>query len=272
MFSLHMPRLEEALHEAEETILGWAKEMRFADFARATAYWAQAADPDGAEESDMERRARRDVYLAPSVNGMRLGQMTIDAISGAIVGDELERLEECLFDEDWKEASERLGHTPTVADLRRTVGQRRCDALVEMATRSATAPADGRRPAPLFTVFVGYETLVGRMCELADGTPLTPGSLLDWLDRAYIERAVFSLPDRVDVSASARFFTGATRRAMDLRDRRCQHPFCDRPARWCQGDHIEEWSKGGKTTQENGRLLCGYHNRLRNQAPPPRRE
>jgi len=26
-----------------------------------------------------------------------------------------------------------------------------------------------------------------------------------------------------------------------------------------------EYSKGGLTTQENGRLLCPFHNRLRNQ-------
>lgn len=33
-------------------------------------------------------------------------------------------------------------------------------------------------------------------------------------------------------------------------------------------------AEGGLTTQENGRLLCGYHNRLRNEEPrpPPQQE
>jgi len=34
-------------------------------------------------------------------------------------------------------------------------------------------------------------------------------------------------------------------------------------------DHIQPFSAGGPTTQELGRLLRGFHNRLRNQRPPP---
>ena len=32
-------------------------------------------------------------------------------------------------------------------------------------------------------------------------------------------------------------------------------------------DHILPAAQGGLTTQENGRLLCGFHHRLRNQMP-----
>ena len=63
----------------------------------------------------------------------------------------------------------------------------------------------------------------------------------------------------------ARLFTGGTRRAIELRDRICTHPYCYEPAENCQADHIEPYAVGGPTTQENGRLLCGFHNRLRNQ-------
>ena len=73
-----------------------------------------------------------------------------------------------------------------------------------MATRSRTTPADGNKPAPLFTVLVGYETLHGRICELESGTVLAPASLLPWLGAAYFERAIFSLGTRVDVSVRAR--------------------------------------------------------------------
>ncbi len=195
--------------------------------------------------------------------------MSFDLIAGAIVTDELGRLEQELFEADWAQAKERLGHDPTVADLARTPAQRRADAMVEMAIRSRTAPADGRRPAPLFSALVDFPTLNGRICELANGVVVTPGSLVPWLDQAYIERAVFQPDGRVEVSERARFFTGATRRALELRDRRCTHPYCDEPVERCQGDHIQEWSKDGKTTQENGQLLCAFHNRLRNQRPPP---
>jgi hypothetical protein len=56
--------------------------------------------------------------------------------------------------------------------------QRRADALVELAHRACTAPAGGRRPAPLVSVFVDHETLTGRLCELSRGTTITPGQLL----------------------------------------------------------------------------------------------
>ena len=90
-----------------------------------------------------------------------------------------------------------------------------------------------------------------------------------WLDSAYFERAIFSLGTRVDVSARARLFSGGTRRAIELRDRMCTHPYCYEPAESCQADHVQPWAEGGPTTQDNGRLLCGFHNRMRNQRPPP---
>jgi Domain of unknown function (DUF222)/HNH endonuclease len=275
--SVRRPCTEEALARDEAMLVEHATTMTYDEFVALMRYWEQHADPDGAEEDAMERRARRDVYLVESISGSFLGRMTLDAISGAIVAAELGRLEQELFEADWAKARDELGRDPRVDELARTPAQRRADALVEMATRSASAPADGRRPAPLFSVLVDYQTLSGRMCQLAQGggLVLTPGSLLPWLDQAYVERAVFAPGKRVECSVTARFFTGATRRAIELRDQVCQHPYCNGPVERCQVDHIVEYAKGGLTTQENGRLLCAHHNRLRNQRqnerPPPDR-
>ena len=126
------------------------------------------------------------MYLEASFAGRWLGKITLDPIAGAIVGGELERLEGELFEADWAEARTELGRDPAVGELGRTPGQRRADALVEMATRSRTAPEGGRRPAPLFSVLVDYPTLAGRVCELAQGMAVTPGSLLPWLDAALV--------------------------------------------------------------------------------------
>ena len=155
-----------------------------------------------------------------------------------------------------------------MADLGRSPAQRRADALVEMARRAGTARADGRRPEPLFTVLVGYETFAGRICELSNGTVVSPGSLLPWLDEAWVERVVFSGPSRVmDVGVTRRLFHGATRRAVEVRDRECFHLFCDLPADQCQIDHIQPWSAGGPKVVANGRAACGFHNRGRNRSP-----
>jgi len=269
LVSLRTPATEESLARDEEMLVDQATRLRFDDFVRATTYWSQLADPDGADADAADRRARRDAYLARSLDGMWLGSMTLDPVSGSIVSTELERLEKILFEADWTQAAEALGRDPRPSELDRSPAQRRADALVEMATRSKTQPADGRRPAPLFTVLVGWETLNGRISELDDGTVLPPGSLLPWLDRADLERAVFAPGRRVEISPTRRLFTGATRRAIEIRDRECTHPLCDVRATSCQIDHIQPWALGGITTQENGRLLCGFHNRLRTGRPPP---
>jgi hypothetical protein len=192
-----------------------------------------------------------------------------DPITGAIINRELSRIEKEFFDADWADAKARLGREPTIADLSRTPAQRRADALVEMAIRSASAPADGRRPEPLFTVLVGWETFKGRICQLANGTVVAPGALIPWLHQAWIERIVLDSPSRVtDVGAARRLFSGATRRAIQIRDQECFHPTCDEPFEDCQADHIVPYAAGGPTSQDNGRMACGFHNRARNKPPP----
>ena len=117
------------------------------------------------------------------------------------------------------------------------------------------------------SVLVGYETFAGRLCELANGTVLPPSTLVPWLTDADIERVVFDGPSRViDVGATRRFFTGATRRGVELRDRnRCYVDDCDDPA--VHIDHILPAALGGPTTQANGRGACAFHNQLRNRRP-----
>ncbi len=279
--AVRRPETEEALARDEKMLVDFAREMRFEEFARAVAYWAQHADPDGADDEHDRRFAARDVYLTRSFQGMVLGKITLDPINGTIVLGTLEPIEQELYEAERAALRARLGREPTLLEMR-TPGQRRADAFVEMAVRARTAPADGRRPAPLFSVFVGYETMHGRICELAGGTVVAPGSLLPWLDEAYLERAVFRPDRRVEVSHTARLFTGATRRAVELRDRQCMHPFCDQTIDRCQVDHIVAYDDGGPTTQANGQLYCGYHNRLKERqrsapqspddgAPPPTR-
>lgn len=267
--TLRVDATEAALVRDEEMLVMQGSTLRYDSFVRALAYWKQLADPDGADEADERRLGRRDVYLESSFRGMWLGRITLDPVSGSIVAGELERIEQELFEADWAEARTLLGREPNSTDLARSGGQRRADALVEMATRSRTAPEDGRRPAPLFSVLVDYDTIHGRICELADGTAVSPGSLPPWFDGAYLERVVFGPGRRVEVGRTTRLFTGATRRAIELRDRECAHPYCDVPAASCEVDHVVPFALGGATTQENGRMLCGFHNRSRNRGRRP---
>jgi hypothetical protein len=50
------------------------------------------------------------------------------------------------------------------------------------------------------------------------------------------------------------------RRAVILRDRKCQWPGgCDRPASQCEPHHLNPRSHGGETSLSNLRMLCGVH-------------
>ncbi len=125
----------------------------------------------------------------------------------------------------------------------------------------------------MITILTGHESFA-RICELADGTVLAPGQVVPLLSEAEIERVVFDGPDRVISVSRRRTFTGALRRAIEVRDRHCQHPSgCDEPADRCDVDHIQPYTDGGPTSLDNGRLSCWPHNRhphLRNAHPPER--
>ncbi len=261
-------RTDKQFDRDEKMLVDDGRILSFTQFAQVLAYWAQHADPDGTEDKAKADRDARRVHLSHSLGGMWHGDMLLDPITGQIVYDELSRLEKQMFEAEWAELRQRLGQGAGIDDLVRPASQRRADALAEMARRSRTAPADGRRPEPLFTVLVDYETFAGRICEMANGTVVSPGTLVDWLDRSWIERVVFDGPSRViDVGVAQRLFTGATRRAIEVRDRQCYHQFCEESASRCQADHIQPWSAGGPTTTKNGRLACGFHNRRRNRSP-----
>ncbi len=269
LLRVRRPVTEEALWRDEGILVDAARTMKFAQFGTVLDYWEQHADQDGTEEAAEAKRAQRDVYLFPSPYGY-LGEMRFDSIGGAIVVKELKAIEDEFFEADWAEAKERLGRDPHADELARTPAQRRADAMIEMAVRSASAKGnERRRPEPLFTVVIDYPTLAGRVCQLEQGPVVTPGSLLRWMDSATFERIIFAPNTRAECSVTSRFFTGATRRVLQVRDLQCQHEFCDLSADRCEMDHIVPYTQGGLTVQENGQVLCKFHNRLRYERPPP---
>ncbi len=233
---------------------------------RALAYWAQLADPEGADAGAEAGHCARRLHLAETFGGSWALSGQFDPIGGAGVARALGIIEQELFEADWAEARARWGADVRMSHLVRTPAQRRADALVEMARRALAVPAGARLPEPLFTVLVGYETFAGRTCELAGGAVVAPGSLVRWIDEAWVERVVFDGPSRVtDVGVRRRLFAGATRRAVEVRDRTCFHPFCDEAAERCEIDHVQPWAAGGLTTEANGRVACGFHNRERHR-------
>jgi hypothetical protein len=268
--ALHKGVTKAAFERDEEMLVGFARHLTYAEFEQAIDYWRLHADPDGAERDAGAVHEGRHASVHESFQGARVGQFLLGPVEGEIFETEFRARQDELFEADWCEAKAALGRDPSVDDLARTPDQRRADALVEMAIRSASTPPGAQRPRPLVTFLVGYEHYARPVCELASGRVVTPGTVARHLDEADLERALFRSPRRAEISATSRLFTGATRRAIEVRDGRCRHPFCDRPAARCQVDHVVPWINNGPTVQSNGRVYCAFHNRLRNRAPFPR--
>ncbi len=237
----------------EPVLVEQCKSLRFADAAKVVEYWRNRADAESCEDEAQRRDDGRSASVAKTIDGMVDVRAWLDPVGGAAFKSELDRLERRLYLDDQK--SGRV----------RTLGQRRADALVEMASRSRTAAPGGLRPRPLISVLCG-ETSFSRMCELANGTVITPGQIVPLLADADIETILFDGPDRVISVSRRRRFTGALRRAIEVRDRHCQHPSgCDEPADRCDVDHIQPFAAGGVTSQENGKLECWPHNRKKDK-------
>ena len=93
--------------------------------------------------------------------------------------------------------------------------QRYAAALTEMATRSASTPPGSRRPRPLFSVLLGDDSFT-HLCELANGTVLTPGQLVPDLGSADLETILFADPTTTISVSPQRSFTGRLRRAVEV--------------------------------------------------------
>lgn len=224
--------------------------------------WIRAHDSDGEDERAAKRHAGRRLGAAETFDGLVHLEGLLPAVGGQEWLAELNRLERRLHADDQETNSIR------------TPAQRRADALVLMAQRSATLDVDefhaGRSPRVSLTLVLGVNA-AEHLCETLAGTPIPVARIVPALSRCDIERIWFDGPDRPLTTSPARTFTGALRKAIQVRDKRCTHPaVCDRPAEACDVDHRVEHRNGGPTSLDNGRVCCARHNRnpeLRYRAP-----
>ncbi len=148
----------------------------------------------------------------------------------------------------------------------RTAGQRRADALVELAQRKAGGSADGAGPRPHLVIRASLETLAG--------TPGAPAGTLEWggtvpgetVRRLACDAALTRITGKgeldVEISRATRTIAPSTRRALAARDQGCVAAGCGRPPQWTDAHHVKHWVHGGETTMSNLVLLCRRHHRM----------
>ena len=240
--------------ESEEFLVDLCRTPFFTVAARGIDYWKQRADRAAADRDADSVCAGRHLSASVTWEGTVAVDGVLDPLGGEVFKSELVRLCEQLRLHDLRDG------------VVRTTTQRRADALVEMAMRSATAPADGLRPRPLLSVTIGIDPF-NHLCQTAAGTVVAPGLLIPYLSDADIERIVYDPPARRFEASRKRSFTGALRRIIEIRDGHCQHHSgCDEPAARCDADHIVPHSHGGITCLCQGELECLYHNRIHKAA------
>ncbi len=146
----------------------------------------------------------------------------------------------------------------------RTAGQRQADALVEICRRTLGAPDTPTSfgfPAHI-AITIDFEALKASLGlgTLDTGTPISAADIRRLAcDATLIPVLLNSNGVPLDVGRAIRVFTKELRRAVELRDRGCAFPGCDRPPAWTNVHHIIHWLFGGPTSLDNGVLLCHTH-------------
>jgi 5-methylcytosine-specific restriction endonuclease McrA len=104
--------------------------------------------------------------------------------------------------------------------------------------------------------------------ENAGGQLLTAGQVADWCRLP--ETGKVTVKPVIDLHRAAGVDSYRVppwlAEAVQLRDRTCVFPYCHRPVRGCDIDHVVPHSRGGPTTLANLACLCRLHHRLKTHA------
>jgi hypothetical protein len=156
---------EDLFRMGEEALVDNAVLQRFSDFEHSVRYFIVRVGPRKAKEDDDENTDNRYASSSRTFEGNGVVDAQLEPIGFTVWDAELNRCMDHLFEQDWAAAKDRLGRRPLQSELDRTTRQRRADAMVLMAQRSA-AHGDDDLPPSRFTLLVhGDAELVGRLIE-----------------------------------------------------------------------------------------------------------
>ncbi len=234
----------------EAKLVEFCVELQYWAAEKAIQYWICHIDAvTGHDDGPAPRWRNRQATSHRGIDGEVHLEAIFDPVGGATFIETWDRI-----DNELRLADQNKPDAPL-----RTRAQRRLDALVEMAVRASGN--GGVRPRPLVTVVVGDHSF-RRLCELSDGTVITPGELVPYVGDLDVNAILFDGPFHAIGGTSTRTFGGLLRRAIEVRDRVCHHPASDGdPINRCDVDHLIPVVDGGITCQHNGRLMETGRNR-----------
>jgi Domain of unknown function (DUF222)/HNH endonuclease len=253
-------RNREAYASHEGVLADVASYLDIDELRQAINLFEQQVNTSQLIDSARNRELNANVYLSRTLDGMWRLDGWLDPERGAIVDEAI-----------------RSHVDPTLIDSsdRRTMAQRRADALADICNYTLTHDADlvtsgGERPH--LTVTVDYEALADVTGPLPDidGVVVDPAALRRIACDAGVVRIITDGESQpIDVGRRTRTIPPATRRAVEHLHRTCGWTGCDRPTRWCDIHHIEHWADGGRTDLDNLVPLCRYHHGIVHRGHPP---
>lgn len=225
----------------ENVLLPLAREHSPGKFFHKCVHYRHSVDAEGYNRDQEQLAEQRGLRLNTAQDGCLLISGLLDPAGGAAVRSALEPLARPSGEHD-----------------HRTREQRFADAFVDVCS--------GGKPAEL-QVTATIETLVGLAGAAAGETefsvPVSGATVQRLACDSSVTRVLLGAESLViDVGRSKRLVDGALRKALAVRDKCCQWPYCERPASWCDGHHLVHWIHGGETNLENCILLCKRHHRM----------
>ncbi|WP_444964268.1 DUF222 domain-containing protein [Nocardiopsis sp. M1B1] len=165
--------------------------------------------------------------------------------------------------------------TPPGEGDTRTRAQREHDALIAALRFATTHTGCTSVPAPLaqIRIVVPVQTYLdaqGQEVPALDehGRVIPAGVVHELATDAEVVRMLTAAPTGqvLDVGHSRRLASARQRTAAFHGHTTCAHPGgCEVPVALCQADHVQSFSRGGRTVVANLQPLCGPHNRAKYQ-------
>ncbi|HRD59804.1 MAG TPA: HNH endonuclease signature motif containing protein [Nocardioides sp.] len=224
-----------------------------------------------AEERELEQIEALDARF------VRFDQLSINYNGIADLHARADLADVAAFDDAVAEVAAALGREgcPESLDVRRSMA---LGVLADPA-RALALLTDAPTPGPKRRIFLTYNLTDGALLGLdpvgfdIDGRALLDQAVRQWCARDDVRITVQPLLRVGACKADAQSHEGtaaddyrpsaADELEVQLRDRTCAHPYCTRPARRCDCDHVVPFARGGPTCPCNLAPLCRRHHRLK---------
>jgi hypothetical protein len=246
-----MARTADALETkfSEAPLLDKARENSPGKFHYLCQHYRHAADAEKYAAEQAEKVQQRKLKLSTWIDGSLLISGVLDPEGGAALRTALEPLARRSGAHDDRDRERRLA-----------------DALVDLsmhALDSGLTPQQGSQRTHL-QVTTSLETLLGLpgapAADMEFSLPISSKTVERLACDCSVTRILLDSHSMViDVGRAKRTVSGPARKALNVRDRGCTWPACERPASWTSGHHLKHWLHGGTNDPPNLTLLCYRH-------------